>query len=749
MIGASAAAWIGGGVLASWGADLGDFARATVWTAATHWFPVALVALMIAALAGSLGRGLGVHNLFRDDAALLEYNRQHWTSYIKSPTIGTPAAIMVQASFVWAFAFLLGDDLGPPASLDGFVPRVSGQIVLTAAAVVLAAIRWRGARLSRAQRLETWRVVLGTAIGTLGGLALLELGLRLGALIGPGPADAMAGLGAVAAVIVVVALYYRTLIAAISLVSAVSLVALGYVAVASFPDGAQILPLVVAVLWLVWANGGRRRGTSVPLKMQFPGIVQADGTSHYAPGAAVHLGDFFDSENPRYKRPPDPAALDLRASLEAWAVRARAAQGVTRPKMVVIATSGGAYRAAFWTGLVLDRLAAEEATGALPGFSSAVRLITGASGGMVGAAYFAARARSDGGPNLGTVSALEADILGVQRGDLHPGYPYSRRWAIPRDSLSAVAQQLVQRDLPGLMSGRVVTTDRGTVLEDQWHTLDVDFAHLGVGEAAGWRPSLVFSPMLAETGQPLVISNLDMARAIQDRVRASIGLTKNEVVEFFDLFPASRGTFKLKTAVRMNAAFPYISPDTALPTDPYRRVVDAGYYDNYGVDLAAAFLDNAAVRDWVLEECSGVAVVQIRAFAPPRPDAKDPEGMRRALQWLTTPLDAVLTARSATQLYRNRQTLQSVENAYNDATPGFFYTIALQADCATSLNWYMPADEFAALSGEIAPVALAPDLVPSGVPKLSQQAQNQYFIDKLRAFWGGPRADPTGPGAGI
>ena len=39
----------------------------------------------------------------------------------------------------------------------------------------------------------------------------------------------------------------------------------------------------------------------------------------------------------------------------------------------------------------------------------------------------------------------------------------------------------------------------------------------------------------------------------------------------------------------MNASFPYISPAVSLPVDPPRRVVDAAYYDNYGVNLAAAW----------------------------------------------------------------------------------------------------------------------------------------------------------------
>ena len=40
----------------------------------------------------------------------------------------------------------------------------------------------------------------------------------------------------------------------------------------------------------------------------------------------------------------------------------------------------------------------------------------------------------------------------------------------------------------------------------------------------------------------------------------------------------------------MSATFPFASPAVSLPMDVPRRVVDAGYYDNYGVDLATSWI---------------------------------------------------------------------------------------------------------------------------------------------------------------
>ena len=79
---------------------------------------------------------------------------------------------------------------------------------------------------------------------------------------------------------------------------------------------------------------------------------------------------------------PPLEKLDPLAVLDAWAERAKGPQG-RKPKLIVLATSGGAYRSAYWTALVLDHLSSKA-----PKLRDDVRLITGASGGMIGAAYF-------------------------------------------------------------------------------------------------------------------------------------------------------------------------------------------------------------------------------------------------------------------------------------------------------------------------------------------------------------------------
>src|SRR5206468_2542533 len=113
----------------------------------------------------------------------------------------------------------------------------------------------------------------------------------------------------------------------------------------------------------------------------------------------------------------------------------------------------------------------------------------------------------------------------------------------------------------------------------------------------GWRPSLIVSPMILEGTQQLLISNLNLE-----------GMAGG--LEFFKQF--RRAPLKLSTALRMNAAFPFVSPAVNLPTDPPRRVLDAGYKENYGVELATEWLEKH--RQWLSKNTSGVILIQIRAY---------------------------------------------------------------------------------------------------------------------------------------
>jgi hypothetical protein len=60
----------------------------------------------------------------------------------------------------------------------------------------------------------------------------------------------------------------------------------------------------------------------------------------------------------------------------------------------------------------------------------------------------------------------------------------------------------------------------------------------------------------------------------------------------------------------MQASFPWVSSAAELPTKQLRRIADAGYVDNYGGFVIAAWLEQN--REWLKANTSGILVVQIR-----------------------------------------------------------------------------------------------------------------------------------------
>ena len=145
-------------------------------------------------------------------------------------------------------------------------------------------------------------------------------------------------------------------------------------------------------------------------------------------------------------------------------------------------------------------------------------------------------------------------------------------------------------------------------------------------------------------------------------------------IEFFKVFcPTQANDLLLSTAARMSASFPYVSPAVDLPSVPPLRVVDAGYYDNYGVDLAAAWI--FANRYWLEENTSGVLVVQVRdalsandRFGYPATDASWYAWLLSGLQFFYSPIEGVAQARYSSSSFRNDALIAGLSDYFSERT---------------------------------------------------------------------------------
>jgi hypothetical protein len=243
-------------------------------------------------------------------------------------------------------------------------------------------------------------------------------------------------------------------------------------------------------------------------------------------------------------------------------------------------------------------------------------------------------------------------------------------------------------------------------------------------------------------------------------------------VELFRLFgDGSRDKLKLATAVRMSATFPYVTSSVTIPVDPPRHVVDAGYYDNYGVNLAAAWI--ASHREWIKNNASGVLVIQARAFRNEKrlkvlseeirnSPATSTDATARALSldrvvhffpWLVSlvaegvqsvvlPIEGVAKARDSSMYFRNDEQIRGLQRMFTEVThdKDFFRSVIFTCDTiqvgldsqnTETLNWYIDPGEFDLIRQNMEPYNESNSLTNTGTGR----DRNNMRFKSLVEWW--------------
>lgn len=311
----------------------------------------------------------------------------------------------------------------------------------------------------------------------------------------------------------------------------------------------------------------------------------------------------------------------------------------TKPKMVFIAASGGGKRAALWALTALQ--AADSITrGRL--MENAV-LITGASGGLIGATYFRE--------------------LVFQKLQGEPVNPYAREhlWRLGTDNLNPLIFSLLANDLfVGFTKyeygGQRYLRDRGYTFEEQLNQitgslLDKPISAYAGPEQQGIIPMVIMAPTVVTDGRKLFISAQPAAFMNSDLLELDeYTNAKISGVDFQRLFENHGGEdLRFLSALRMCATFPYITPNTTLPTEPVIHIMDAGISDNFGLSDAVRFM--FAFREWIAENTSGVVIVSIRD-SPKRVDIQEKDA-ESIIDGVSQPISSV---------YNNFENFQDITN---------------------------------------------------------------------------------------
>jgi hypothetical protein len=278
----------------------------------------------------------------------------------------------------------------------------------------------------------------------------------------------------------------------------------------------------------------------------------------------------------------------------------KARQHSEKPIMFLLDVSGGGNRSAAFTMNTLTRLD----TLSNGAFFPKCFLITGASGGMIGAAYFRELYLEK---QSGTINSLQKK-------------QYIDN--ISKDLLNPVFSSLVARDMVGPISkfkldGNEYIRDRGYAFEQKLNAntkgiLNKKLNDYKQAEYEATIPFMIFNTAITRDGRKMLISTRSLRFMMQaTRKQNNVGPYDVDGVDFQSFFSKQNASnLQFLTVMRMNATFPFVLPNVEMPCDPDIDVMDAGFRDNFGHETSLRFIDK--FKDWLKENTSKIVIVEIR-----------------------------------------------------------------------------------------------------------------------------------------
>jgi hypothetical protein len=278
------------------------------------------------------------------------------------------------------------------------------------------------------------------------------------------------------------------------------------------------------------------------------------------------------------------------------------AKGVEKPKLIILEASGGGLRSMLFTFKSLQVIDSTLNGNLMP----QTAIIFGSSGGMLSESYYRElywkqkkqlmKDNFSGDEKL--IKSLGSDMLNTT-------------------IFNGVVSDLFLNPTQVKIDGSSYAKDRAFAWEKQFNEntqqlLSHPISDYINAEKTASIPMLVVSPTILNSGGALHIS----AQPVSYLLNAS-PLIHPELkqlpngIEFTRYFKNKNAyNLRMSSALRMNAAFPYITPATTLPCSPVLDVLDAGLHDNYGTQNATQFI--FSFKEWIQENTSGVVLIQLR-----------------------------------------------------------------------------------------------------------------------------------------
>ncbi|MDB9775237.1 patatin-like phospholipase family protein [Vicingaceae bacterium] len=348
-----------------------------------------------------------------------------------------------------------------------------------------------------------------------------------------------------------------------------------------------------------------------------------------------------------------------------------------KPKLILFNVSGGGSRASMWAFRVMQYLdsISEGQT------SEQIHLITGSSGGMIGAAYF-------------------RELLNRRKEDINFNLHHTKyNYDLGKDLLNPIVFSLAINDFfirfqKFKYEGKAYWKDRGYAFEQRLNKntnrlLDHPMSSYLNKELKSELPLMILSPAIINDGKILLTANHPLSFMCQDKT--AYGISMNENVEYSRLLSGRNPlNTRFLSALRMSATFPYIMPTIELPTDPTLEIIDAGMRDNYGIKTSLRYLFQ--FKDWVNENTSGVVVIQVR-YGKQQAQIKAKGNSNSLFQNLTSPFGSIYGNLFNIQDYNNIASVNYANGWMNEKVEVIDFVLSSAEDKPISLSWHLTAQE--------------------------------------------------------
>ncbi len=400
---------------------------------------------------------------------------------------------------------------------------------------------------------------------------------------------------------------------------------------------------------------------------------KAYGLEYSKGKTAYSIAHFNEMRNEEQVSKDYAATLEI---LEHW--KQKFITSNEKPKMIFVNCSGGGLRASIWTYRLMQM--ADSLTD--NNFSKSTQLISGASGGMIGAAYYR--------------ELYLQEKLGLSKSDNSK----KNLLNIGRDLLNPIAFSVTVTDLflnvQKFREGETkFAKDRAYAFEQQLnentgYVLHKPLSAYKQAEEKALIPMMIFSPTIVNDGRRLLISPQDISYLTEHKEDSTFDfeLTIDEV-EFRKLFAKQNAdNIRYTSVLRMNATFPYILPAVSLPSEPMIQVMDAGIRDNTGLKTSLKFL--FVFREWIEKNTSGVIFVDIRDSHKSRPiEQKKPMTF---IENIVTPLGNIYGNLLTIQDYNQDEAYEYAKGWFNGKFDFVKFELPTKEQ-DISLSWHLTTRE--------------------------------------------------------